>query len=118
MYLALCRLDLFTYLINYDNSPLVDKNAALELVNLLKDAVPNWYMFGQSLEVPRADLKAFKDDKGIGQCFSDMLDTWLEKEATWNDLVEALEHVGNKVLAREVENKYIKATIGIHSNTK
>ena len=83
------------------------------LSTLLKDVVPDWYMFGQSLEIPTGDLKALRDEKGSDQCFSQMMDEWMEGEhATFETLIEALEHVGNGRLAREVKETYLTSTEG------
>ena len=84
-----------------------------KLSTLLKDVVPDWYMFGQSLEIPTSDLKALRDEKGSDECFSQMMDEWMEGEhATFETLIEALEHVGNGRLAREVKEKYLTSTEG------
>ena len=78
---------------------------------LLKDVVPDWYMFGQSLEIPTSELETIKDAKGNDQCFSQMMDEWMEGEhATFETLIEALEHIGNGRLAREVKEKYLSST--------
>ena len=70
-------------------------------------------MFGQSLEIPTGDLKALRDGKRSDECFSQMMDEWMEGEhATFETLIEALEHVGNGRLAREVKETYLTSTEG------
>ena len=84
-----------------------------KLSTLLKDVVPDWYMFGQSLEISTSELKALREEKGSDQCFSQMIDEWMEGEhATFETLIEALEHVGNGRLAREVKETYLTSTEG------
>ena len=84
-----------------------------KLSTLLKDVVPDWYMFGQSLEISTSELKALREEKGSDQCFSQMIDEWMEGEhATFETLIEALEHVGNGRLAREVKETYLTFTEG------
>ena len=80
----------------------------MELVELLVEVTPDWYMFGQNLDIPLFKLDGFKDDKGVDQCFSNMLNKWLNKGPCWEDLIEALKQIGNKRLATEIEKKYLE----------
>ena len=57
-----------------------------------------------------------RDEKGSDQCFSQMMDEWMEGEhATFETLIEALEHVGNGQLAREVKERYLTSTQGTYN---
>ena len=87
---------------------------ATDLVNLLEEVTPNWFMFGQDLDIPPFILEGFKDSKGVDWCFSGMLNAWLNLGAYWEDLVEALIRIGNRKLANHIENTYIKAIPGMY----
>lgn len=87
---------------------------AVDLVDLLSDMIPSWFNFGVDLGISVPRLKEFKDDKGVDQCFIEMLRKWLTTTPTWNDLVEALKRLGNSRLANQIENEYIHVIKGMH----
>ncbi len=86
--------------------------AAQDLVSLLKIVTPNWYIFGQSLDIPPPSLKTFKDEKTPDQIFSEVLEEWLNVDPYWEDLVEALKRIGNRRLATKIQDMYIKQVPG------
>lgn len=65
-------------------------------------------MFGQNLEIPPARLKEFRDEKGMDQCLSLMIDYWMEGDyAFFETVIEALESIGNRLLARQVREEFL-----------
>ena len=85
---------------------------AKDLSTLLKDVIPKWSVFGINLDIPPPVLDAFKDDKPVDQLFREMLGVWMKGNPYWQDLVEALKQIGNRRLAMQIENKYIKEVPG------
>jgi hypothetical protein len=83
---------------------------AKELINMLEDVIPDWYMFGQSLDIPTRKLKAFRDEKGMDMYLSQMMDHLYDEMmsyATIENVIEALENIGNKRLAQQVKEEFL-----------
>lgn len=81
----------------------------MDLVNLIKIATPQWYLFGTSLNMPLEDLQALRTPSSADVCLLDMISFWYQNgEPTWEDLIEALQHLGNKRLARKIEEEMVK----------
>ena len=65
-------------------------------------------MFGQYLEIPTTKLQEFRDEKGADQCLTSVIDIWMEgNHATYETVIEALENVGNRLLARKVREEFL-----------
>ena len=78
------------------------------LANLLKIAIPDWYMFGSSLDMPSEILDPLKTPSNADVCLLNMISYWYNKsEPTWEDLIEALQQLGNRRLARKIEEEKV-----------
>lgn len=83
-----------------------------ELSKLLYDVTPQWFEFGECLEVPNTELKMTENSRGVVRCLNAVLKLWLqgskEQEPFWEDLVDALKHIGNARLARHIQECYLQ----------
>ena len=80
------------------------------LLEELKD-VDNWFLLGIFLGVPVKQLQKIESlHRGeIERCKIDMLQYWLDNNvnASWKDVVRALEQTNQLVLAETVKHKYL-----------
>ena len=69
-----------------------------------------WEDIGIQLDIEDGELaKVRADHPGeSGSCLREMLRIWLKKvtDPSWNDLVEALEYLGEEKLAQKLKDKY------------
>ena len=94
-------------------------------MKLLVDAVRNvsdWHNLGLHLDITVRKLKEidriYRFD-GEERIKAEMLDVWLSSspDTPWHDLVTALNEIGEKRVAQEVESRYCKQLPGIlHNN--
>ena len=90
-------------------------------VKLLVDAVrgvSDWHNLGVHLDLEVAKLKEIELDyfvHGVVRMKTEMFDLWLKScpNASWHKLVSALNAIGEKRVAAEVESKYCKQLPGI-----
>lgn len=74
----------------------------------MKAVTPNWTAFGQLLDFDSVgrDLDIIeKRNKDPADCCKDMFQHWLKGngiEATWSNVIETLDGIGLKVLAKDV----------------
>ena len=94
---------------NFIYLPLVSEDLdAASLMNKLVEVTPQWYIFGEYLEIPTFKLKELRDEKGPDVCFSDMLGSWFNGgDATFEIVIEALENLHNRVLAKKVRDTFL-----------
>ena len=91
-----------------------DKPTLKLLHKHVKDEVATkWRDLGVELleEESRHMLNIFEVDRnGVQECCSRMFDYWLEidTEASWNALINALEEIGEKVLAAKIKKDVLK----------
>ena len=87
---------------------------APEIHQLLEELKPvdNWYLFGVKLEVPVYELNKIKASEAQGEIELYKTHTfryWLNSNpnASWKDVVRALEQIDNLLLASQVKAKYL-----------
>ena len=81
------------------------------LVKELKE-VKSWYMFGVALDIPVSQLDAIQSSNPhseVERWLVKMLDYWLKSntDASWKEIVQALEDTEQHVLAARVKLKYL-----------
>ena len=76
--------------------------------------VDNWFLFGAFLGVPVKQLQKIESShRGeVERCKIEMLQYWLDNNvnASWKDVVRALEQTNQLVLAETVKHKYLLST--------
>ena len=84
------------------------------LKELLKELskVEKWFMLGIFLDVPVDQLEKIESShqqRELERCMIDMLKYWLNNNvnASWKDVVRALEQINQLVLAATVKQKYL-----------
>ena len=98
-------------------SPHVDEPIS---VVLLVDAVRNvndWHNLGLHLHLEVAKLEEIGITyNGVGRIKAELFKAWLKSnpDAPWDKLVVALNSIGEKSVAAEVESKYCKQLPGIY----
>ena len=87
---------------------------APKIQQLLEELKPvdNWYLFGVKLNVPVHELNKIKFSEAQGEIElykTHTLQYWLNSNpnASWKDIVRALEQINNLLLASEVKAKYL-----------
>ena len=89
---------------------------APSLVNKLVEATPQWYIFGEYLDIPTFKLKELRDETSPDMCFSKMMDGWFNSgDATIEVVIEALENLHNRVLAKKVRDNFLAPFEGMNS---
>ena len=76
-------------------------------------AVTNWFLLGINLRLPKHELSKIQQDyahQGNDQQKLEMLDLWLQRtpNATSEDVVRALEQMGENRVAENIREKYIR----------
>ena len=90
----------------------------LTLQQLLKalKKLDNWFVFGVILGVPVPQLKKIESSysqRELERCKIDMLQYWLDNKlvnATWNEVIQALEQTDQLALASEIKREYLWST--------
>ena len=83
--------------------------------------VKNWHMLGIYLDVPPEELKAisqqFLNAEGIDRCKAELFELWLKltPNASWDDVVSALEGISEKRLAEEIKSRQVSTSALVHS---
>ena len=81
---------------------------------MLNDIADKWFSFGVHLGLPTNELEKIEaSHRGeLDRCKIAMLQYWLTNSAnpTWKDVVQALEKIGQAVLALRVQEKYLLPT--------
>ena len=78
---------------------------------MLFDITPKWLEFGECLEIPDAQLSMTQNMGSVRSCLKAVLKQWLEgtvNEPIWEDLVDALKHIGNRRLARKIQEDHLQ----------
>ena len=80
-----------------------------------KETAARWRDLGVELTVSDAKLDNITEDfpRDVERCCSEMLSYWLrnDPQASWNKLIEALKHIGKKVLAKNIEIDILKGFV-------
>ena len=83
----------------------------LDELNKLDD----WYVFGVRLNVPVSELRKIESNPkgGVERYKVDMLQYWLDNNvnASWKDVVRALEQTKQLKLAETVKHRFLLSTI-------
>ena len=80
------------------------------LVDDLEECTYNWFDLGFNLDVPMTQLKIISNPQPFSQRLISTLDHWMNRSkdvASWESLVEALEQIGHRRLARELKDDYL-----------
>ena len=92
-------------------------NSGLNLKNLSSElaTVINWFLLGINLGLPKHELSKIQQSyasQGIDQQRLEMLYLWLQRtpNATWEDVVRALQQMGENAMAENIREKYIRRT--------
>ena len=90
-------------------------DSRLNLKNLCSElaTVINWFLLGINLGLPKYELSKIQQNyasQGIDQQRLEMLDLWLQRtpNATWEDVVRALQQMGENRVAENIHEKYIR----------
>lgn len=84
--------------------------------NLLQElkGFNDWYMFGTFLNVPVKELQKIESSRRgeLDRCKIDTLQYWLDNNvnASWKDVIRALEQTDQLVLASTLKHKYLLPT--------
>ena len=73
--------------------------------------VTNWFNLGLNLGLKMYELKKIEDDhRGNDRQLKETLHLWLQHtpKASWEDVVNALQKIGEKRVAEEIRQKYIR----------
>ena len=108
---------MYTYLLAVEVLSLVNPPADISppsvhlLVKELKE-VKDWYVFGVALDIPVRQLNAIQSSNphgGVERWLVDMFEYWLNSnpDASWKDIIQALEQTDQLVLAAKVKIKYL-----------
>ena len=80
-----------------------------------KETAACWRDLGVELTISDAKLNNIAEDfpRDVERCCSEMLSCWLrnDPQASWNKLIEALKHIGKKVLAKNIEIDILKGFV-------
>ena len=84
------------------------KDLSTELVMVI-----NWFLLGINLGLPKHELSKIQQNyahQGNDQQRVEMLYLWLQRtpNATWEDVVRALEQMGENRVAENIHEKYIR----------
>ena len=84
------------------------KNLSSELATVI-----DWFLLGINLGLPEHELSKIRQNyahQGIDQQRVEMLNLWLRctPNATWEDVVRALEQMGENRVAENIREKYIR----------
>lgn len=88
-------------------------DGALNFQNLCAElkTVTDWHQLGINLGVPADELRRIERDyQGNDRRRVEMLDLWLRctPNATWEDVVRALQQMGENTVAENIREKYIR----------
>ena len=88
-------------------------SGAMHLHNLSSElaSVIDWFSLGLNLGLQKHELtKIERDYQGNDRRRVEMLDLWLHRtpNATWEDVVRALQQMGENVVAENIREKYIR----------
>lgn len=77
----------------------------------LKAVTADWYQLGLNLDLETSELKKIRRDiQGSDQQMLETLDLWLRRvpNASWMNLVDALQQMGENTVAGGIRQKYIE----------
>ena len=91
--------------------PEVHATEVLSVRNLSSElaTITNWFKLGIHLSIPKHELEKIEHDyKGNDRQMLEMLDQWLQRtpNAAWEDLVCALQQMGENRVAKNIHQKY------------
>ena len=75
--------------------------------------ISDWFTLGLNLGVPHHQLEEVRRNyysvEGLGACRRETLVLWLQRtpNASWGDMVGALQQIGENIVAERIEQKYI-----------
>ena len=110
------RLRAYMSQVHATNVPLVPSptDSALNLKNLSSElaTVINWFFLGINLGLQKHELSKIQQNyahQGSDQQRLEMLYLWLQRtpNATWEDVVDALQQMGENRVAENIREKYI-----------
>ena len=81
------------------------------LASELKAVTADWYQLGLNLGLETSELKKIRRDiQGSDQQMLETLDLWLRRvpNASWMNLVDALQQMGENRVAEDIRQKYIE----------
>ena len=80
-----------------------------------EEAASCWRDLGVELSISDAKLDIIANNfpHDVEGCCSQILSLWLDidPQASWNKLIEALKHIGKKVLAKNIEIHILKGLV-------
>ena len=82
--------------------------------------VTDWHQLGINLGVPADELRRIERDyQGNDRRRAEMLDLWLRctPNATWEDVVRALQQMGENAVAENIREKHIRGRSMLHLAT-
>ena len=84
-----------------------------DLLQCLRDVVPEWFELGVQLSVPPSKLKTIECDNSndVAKCKRLMLQEWVKnpgRKPSWCSLTDALLQLGKNVLADGIAQKFSK----------
>lgn len=89
-----------------------DKPTLKLLNDYVRETVsPQWYYLGQALlEQNKLNVIKANHPNDVKKCCTEMLQCWLEVDTTasWNKLIEALEHISHNALAEKIKQDILK----------
>ena len=102
---------------NACTSPHVDGTISVVLLVDAVRSVSDWHSLGLHLDLTMGKLKEIKrihHVDGEERIKAEMFDVWLKScpDASWHDLLTALNEIGEKRVAKEVETRYCKQLPG------
>ena len=82
-----------------------------DLVDDLEECTYKWFDLGINLDVPMTQLTIISNPQPFSRRLIDTLDHWMNKsqdDVTWEILIEALEQISHRRLARELREEYLR----------
>ena len=80
------------------------------LVDDLEECTHKWFDLGLMLDVPMTQLNIISNLQPYSRRLVDTLHHWMDKsqDASWEVLIEALEQISHRRLARELREEYLR----------
>ena len=124
---SVLRLRAYTSEVHATNVVLVPSptDSALNLKNLSFElaTVINWFSLGINLGLPKHELSKIQQSyahQGNDQQRLEMLYLWLQRtpNATWEDVMRALQQMGENRVAENIREKYIRGRSKLHKEAE
>ena len=80
------------------------------LVGDLQDCTHKWFDLGLLLDVPMTQLQIISNPQPYSRRLINTLHHWMDKsqDACWESLIEALEQISHRRLAKELTKEYLR----------